>query len=61
MEREVFTIEEFCKAHSFSRAHYFNLRNRGEGPRVMHVGKRVLISREAAADWRRQCEGVPAG
>lgn len=58
METQAFTIEGFCKAHGFSRAHYFNLQKVGEGPRVMHVGARVLISREAAADWRRQRELV---
>lgn len=56
MEREAFTIDEFCRAHGFSRAHYFNLQNRGEGPRVMRVGARALISREAAAEWRRARE-----
>jgi hypothetical protein len=53
---EVFTIEEFCSAHRISRAHYFNICHRGEGPQVMKIGKRRLISREAAAVWRRQCE-----
>lgn len=56
MEREAFTIDEFCSAHGFSRAHYFNLQHRGEGPRIMRVGHRKLISREAAADWRRERE-----
>ena len=59
MEREAFTIDEFCRAHGFSRAHYFNLQKQGTGPRVMRVGSRVLVSREAAAEWRRARE-VPA-
>ncbi len=59
MEREAFTIDEFCRAHGFSRAHYFNLQKLGMGPRVMRVGSRVLVSREAAAEWRRARE-VPA-
>jgi len=59
MEREAFTIDEFCRAHGFSRAHYFNLQKLGTGPRVMRVGSRVLVSREAAAEWRRARE-VPA-
>lgn len=56
MDREAFTIDEFCRAHGFSRAHYFNLQQKGEGPRVMRLGSRVLVSREAAAEWRRQRE-----
>lgn len=58
MERETYTIDEFCRAHGFSRAHYFNLQNRGLGPRVMQVGSRKLISREAAAEWRREREAA---
>ena len=57
-ETEAFTIEEFCRAHRFSRAHYFNLKRDGIGPREMRVGNRVIISREAAADWRREREAA---
>ena len=60
MEREAYTIDEFCRAHGFSRAHYFNLQKQGGGPRVMRVGSRVLVSREAAADWRRSRESAVA-
>ena len=28
----------------------------GKGPRMMKLGRRVLISAEAAAEWRRQLE-----
>ena len=56
VDPEAFTIDEFCRAHGFSRAHYFNIQSRGEGPRVMRVGTRVLVSREAAADWRKARE-----
>jgi hypothetical protein len=35
---------------------YYNLRERGEQPREMRVGKRAMISVEAAADWRRDRE-----
>jgi hypothetical protein len=56
METEAYSIDEFCRAHGISRAHYFNIQKRGAGPRTMSVGSRVLISRESAADWRRACE-----
>jgi hypothetical protein len=32
------------------------LKNAGKGPREMKVGKRVLITPEAEADWRRERE-----
>ena len=51
-----FTIKEFCAQHRISVAFFYVLRNRGEGPVEMHVGSRVLISYEAATDWRRARE-----
>lgn len=60
MGSQAFTIEEFCKAHRISRGTYFNLQARGEGPTVMRLGKRVVISREAAARWRREREKAAA-
>ena len=51
-------IDEFCRAHRISRAHYFNLKKAGLGPREMKLGTRVSISREAAADWRREREAA---
>ena len=52
--RDAFTIQEFCRRHGFSMSKYFEMAAAGEGPRVMRLGKRVLISKEAAASWR--CE-----
>jgi predicted DNA-binding transcriptional regulator AlpA len=59
-ERDAFTIPEFCRRHGFSQAKYFELASAGEGPRVMRLGRRVLISRESASDWRRQREALSA-
>jgi hypothetical protein len=58
-DRDAFTIPEFCRRHRFSVSHYFDVKREGGGPREMRIGKRVLISREAAADWRRSLEGMP--
>lgn len=52
------TIEEFCKSHRISRGTFYNLQKAGIAPRVMRVGKRVMISAEAAADWRRARENA---
>lgn len=54
--RKASSIEEFCRRHSISKAHYFNLQKRGQGPRVMRVGARVLITPEAEAEWRKARE-----
>jgi predicted DNA-binding transcriptional regulator AlpA len=54
------SIVDFCADHSISRTTLYELWARGEGPRKMQVGDRVLISAEAAADWRRAREAASA-
>ncbi|MER8923423.1 helix-turn-helix domain-containing protein [Mesorhizobium sp. M0802] len=53
---EAYSIPEFCAAHRISRATFYNLITAGTAPRTMKVGGRVLISKEAATDWRKACE-----
>jgi predicted DNA-binding transcriptional regulator AlpA len=55
-EHDAYGVEDFCKRHGFSRAYLYLLWKRGTGPRFMQVGSRRLISKEAAADWRRSME-----
>jgi len=43
-----------------SRATFYNLEKIGQAPRIMRVGGRVMVSKEAAADWRRERETPPA-
>lgn len=50
------SISDFCSDHSISRTTLYELWKDGTGPRKMQVGKRILISAEAAADWRRARE-----
>jgi predicted DNA-binding transcriptional regulator AlpA len=51
-----YSIAEFCRRHGISRAHFYNLWKAGDAPAVMRVGRRTLISAEAAAQWRRRME-----
>jgi hypothetical protein len=51
-ELDAYSIEEFCRRHSISRATYYNLKLAGKGPRESHALGRVLITRESARDWR---------
>jgi hypothetical protein len=55
-----FTIREFCQAHKISEAFYYVMKREGWGPAEMHAGQRVLISHEAAAEWRRAREAAAA-
>ena len=54
--RAVFTVAEFCEAHRISQAKYYEMKKEGWGPVEMEVGRRRLISFEAAAEWRRKRE-----
>lgn len=51
-----FSIPDFCRSHGISRAHFYNLSKSGDAPTIMRVGRRTLISAEAAAEWRRRME-----
>jgi hypothetical protein len=57
----VFTIASFCQAHKISRSFFYELLHRGCGPRLMRVGRRTLVSSEAAAEWRARMEVAAAG
>jgi hypothetical protein len=54
--RAAFTVPEFCEAHRISPAKYYEMKKEGWGPVEMEVGRRRLISYEAAIRWRRQRE-----
>lgn len=53
---EVFDIPGFCKTNKISRAFFYNLVKNGNGPRLMKVGRRTLITKEASSDWRKHME-----
>lgn len=52
MDAYFFNVLEFCKSHKISRALLFKLWKSGDGPNVTKVGRRTLITTEAAAEWR---------
>jgi hypothetical protein len=57
---DAFSIEQFCWRHSISRSLFYLLLKTGEGPDLMRIGNRVLISRESAARWRKAREEAAA-
>lgn len=54
--RSALGVTEFCRSHGISRALFYLLLRDGTGPRVMRVRGRVLISAEAAREWREAME-----
>ena len=51
-----YTVPQFCGVHNISRAFFYQLRKNGSGPQVLKLGRRTLISGEAAAEWRRRIQ-----
>ena len=55
IETQTYDIRTFCAAHSVSRSFAYLEIKAGRLKRFK-LGKRTLISREAAETWRRACE-----
>jgi hypothetical protein len=55
-DRDAYSIPEFCRRHNISHGTYYNLKKCGRGPREARAMSRVIITKEAAADWRKQME-----
>jgi hypothetical protein len=47
-----YTIKEFCRAHRLGVSTYYELKKLGLGPREKRIFSRVIITDEAAAEWR---------
>ncbi|VTU29681.1 Helix-turn-helix domain protein [Variovorax sp. PBL-H6] len=60
MPRAADSIPQFCEGHNISRTHLYELIKQGKGPRLMKLGRRTLISAEAAAEWRARMEAETA-
>lgn len=58
LQKHSFSIKEFCELHDISRSFFYLLREKGEAPRLMKVRRRMLVSAEAAAEWRRNMEHI---
>lgn len=55
-EPPLYTVSGFCATHHIARSFLYLLLREGRGPRVMKLGRRTFITREAAAEWRQRME-----
>ena len=46
-----YTIPQFCYAYHISRVHYYTLKQQGNAPKEIRLGRRVIITRRAAVEW----------
>jgi len=47
-----YTVNEFCARFNISRSLFYKERREGRGPKTMKIGRRRLISPEAADEYR---------
>ena len=58
--RAAMTVEEFCEEHRIGRTTYYRLEKEGTAPRSIKIGRRRIITSEAAAEWRSTMEAAEA-
>lgn len=56
-EKGAYSVTEFCATFGkFSRPHFYSLLKHGQAPRIFRIGKRTLISHDAAQEWVKRME-----
>ena len=50
------SVDEFCQTNGISQSFFYKLAKQGKAPRIMKVGRRTLISAQAAEEWRKEME-----
>lgn len=56
MDRQAFTLTEFCRIYKVSRGRLYELQQAGLGPRIYHIASKPYVSVEAAQEWQRRME-----
>ena len=51
LEQKVYTIKQFCEIYKMSRASFYNLKKRGNSPRIIKPFKKCLIAITDADEW----------
>ena len=52
-----YSVKQFCNIVGISRATLYAQWQKGDGPKSINIGKRRLITHEAATEWLQQLEG----
>jgi excisionase family DNA binding protein len=51
------TIKQFCELNAITRSMFYRLIDANNAPRITGIGRRRLISRVAAEEWRQRIDG----
>ena len=60
VEPKAISIGAFCAAHAISRSGFYNLLAAGTAPKTIRIGRRRLVTVEAAEEWLQQMEARSA-
>jgi hypothetical protein len=60
VDADAYTVDQFCQRHGLSHSFFYKLKAKGVGPRTIKLNSKILITKEAAADWRREREAETA-
>lgn len=55
-----YSVKDFCRAVGISTRMFYALTAAGDGPVLTRIGRRILITYEAADQWLRAHEGKKA-
>jgi len=55
---KIYTIKEFCELHKIGISSFRKLRKENRAPKLLHIGRRILISKEAIEEWRKLLENT---
>ena len=61
MTTKAHSIKTFCEAHDISRNLFYTLKKMGLAPKTIALGKRRLITEEAAQEWRQEMQSRSTG
>jgi predicted DNA-binding transcriptional regulator AlpA len=56
VEKQDYTIDQWCHKRKVCRATFYNLLKAGKAPRIIKVGSRTRISPEADEAWQKERE-----
>lgn len=60
MEKQAFTIAEFCEAYKVSRGRLHELEQAGLAPKTYRIASKPYVSLSAALEWQKRMESGAA-
>lgn len=51
IEKKAYSVDEFCAAYGICKTHFYKLIKANKGPKTTKIGRRTLISMQAAERW----------